>query len=75
MTRRQKRDLKNTIANILTYVTITIMILAGLAIAYLALDLFGFMAWALSGQTPEGGFDTGYYIGRVSYIIISLIIK
>ena len=75
MTRRQKRDLKNTIANILTYVTITIMILAGLAIAYLALDLFGFMAWVISGQTPEGGFNTGFYIGRVSYIIISLIIK
>lgn len=72
---KQKRDLKNTIANILTYVTITIMILAGLAIAYLMLDFLGFMAWVLSGQVPEGGFDTGYYLGKVNYIIISLIIK
>ena len=69
---KQKRDLKNTIANILTYVTITIMILAGLAIAYLALDLFGLMAWAVSGQVPEGGFDTGYYFGRVWYLILGL---
>ena len=75
MTRKQKRDLKNTIANILTYVTITIMILAGLAIAYLALDFLGLVAWVASGQTPEGGFNTGFYFGRVSYIIISLIIK
>ena len=69
MTRRQKRDLKNTIANILTYVTITIMILAGLAIAYLALDLFGFMAWAVSRQTPEG-----FYLGEVTCKVLSNII-
>ena len=71
MNRKQKRNLKNTIANILTYVTITIMILAGLAIAYLALDLFGFMAWAVSGQTPEG-----FYLGEVTYKVLnSIIIK
>lgn len=75
MTRRQKRDLKNMIINILSYIIIVIIFLAGLFVAYLALDFLGLIAWVASGQVPEGGFNTGFYFGRVSYIIISLIIK
>lgn len=75
MTRKQKRELKNIVVNILTYVTITIMILAGLFVAYMALDFLGLVSWFISGQVPEGGFNTGFYFGRVSYIIISLMIK
>jgi hypothetical protein len=75
MTRKQKRDLKNIVVNILSYITYAIMMLVIAGLAYLALDFLGLVAWAVSGQVPEGGFNTGYYIGRVSYIIISLIIK
>ena len=74
MTRRQKRDLKNMIINILSYITITIMLLAGLFVAYLALDFLGLIAWVASGQVPEGGFNTGFYFGRISYIIITSLI-
>lgn len=72
---KQKRDLKNMIVNILSYIIIVIIFLAGLFVAYLALDFLGLIAWVASGQVPEGGFNTGFYFGRVSYIIISLIIK
>ena len=85
MTRKQKRNLKNIVVNILSYITIIVIVLAGLLVAYmaidiagltyLALDFMGLVAWAVSGQVPEGGFNTGFYFGRVSYIIISLIIK
>jgi len=74
MTRRQKRDLKNMIVSILSYIIIVIIFLAGLFVAYLALDFLGLIAWVASGQVPEGGFNTGFYFGRISYIIISLII-
>lgn len=74
MTRKQKRDLKNTIANILTYITYAIIMLAIAGLAYLVIDFMGLVAWAMSGQVPEGGFNTGFYFGRISYIIISLII-
>jgi len=73
MTRKQKRDLKNMIVNILSYITYAIMILAIAGLVYLALDFLGLVAWVISGQTPEGGFSTGFYFGRISYIIISLI--
>ena len=73
MTKQTKRDLKNMIINILSYITIIIMVLASLFVAYIAIDFLGLMAWAMSGQVPEGGFDTGFFFGRISYIIISLI--
>lgn len=74
MTRRQKRDLKNMIINILSYIIIVIIFLAGLFVAYLALDFLGLIAWVASGQVPEGGFNTGFYFGRISYIIITSLI-
>ena len=74
MTRRQKRDLKNMIVNILSYIIIVIIFLAGLFVAYLALDFLGLIAWVASGQVPEGGFNTGFYFGRISYIIITSLI-
>lgn len=74
MTRRQKRDLKNMIVNILSYIIIVIMLLAGLFVAYLALDFLGLIAWVASGQVPEGGFNTGFYFGRISYVIITSLI-
>jgi hypothetical protein len=67
MTKKTKRDLKNMIVNILSYITIIIMVLTSLFVAYIAIDFLGLMAWVISGQTP-----TGFYIGRISYIIISL---
>ncbi len=75
MTRKTKRLIKEKIATVLAYITIGLMIIVIAGLAYLALDLLGLVAWAVSGQVPEGGFDTGYYLGRVSYIIINLIIK
>ena len=74
MTRRQKRDLKNMIVSILSYIIIVIIFLAGLFVAYLALDFLGLIAWVASGQVPEGGFNTGFYFGRISYIIITSLI-
>ena len=71
---KQKRDLKNMIVNILSYIIIVIMLLAGLFVAYLALDFLGLIAWVASGQVPEGGFNTGFYFGRISYIIITSLI-
>ena len=75
MTRKTKRIIKERVATLLAYITYAIMMLAIAGLAYLALDFLGLVAWAISGQVPEGGFDTGFYFGRVSYIIISLIIK
>ncbi len=74
MTRKTKRLIKERVATILAYITYAIMILAIAGLAYLALDFLGLVAWAASGQVPEGGFNTGFYLGRVWYIIISLII-
>jgi hypothetical protein len=73
MTKKTKRLIKERVATVLAYITYAIIMLAIAGLAYLALDLFGFMAWAMSGQVPEGGFNTGFYFGRISYIIISLI--
>jgi vacuolar-type H+-ATPase subunit I/STV1 len=69
MTRRQKRDLKNIVVNILSYITIMIIVLAGLFVAYMAIDIAGFMAWAMSGQVPEG-----FYLGEVTFKVLSNII-
>jgi hypothetical protein len=74
MNRKTKRVIKERVATVLRYITCAIMIIVIAGLAYLALDLFGLVAWAMSGQVPEGGFDTGYYIGRVSYIIITSLI-
>lgn len=70
MTRKQKRDFKNMIINILSYITITIMLLAGLFVAYLALDFLGLVAWVLSEQTP-----TGFYLGKLTAEVLRLIIR
>jgi hypothetical protein len=75
MTKKTKRLIRVRVATALAYITYAIMMLVIAGLAYLALDFLGLVAWAVSGQVPEGGFNTGYYIGRVSYIIISLIIK
>ena len=69
MTRKQKRDLKNIVVNILSYITIIVIVLAGLFVAYMAIDIAGFMAWAMSGQTPEG-----FYLGEVTCKVLSNII-
>ena len=68
MTRKTKRLIKERVATILAYITIGVIILAITGLAYLALDFLGLIAWVLSGQTP-----TGFYLGRVSVEIISLI--
>ena len=70
MTRKQKRDFKNIVVNILSYITIMIIVLAGLFVAYMALDIAGFMAWAMSGQTPEG-----FYLGEVTCKALNSIIN
>ncbi len=41
-------------------------IAGGVLLALLAVDFFGFMAWALSGQTPGDSF----YIGAITTNII-----
>jgi len=74
MTRKTKRLIKERVAIILAYITIGLIILVIAGLAYLALDFLGLIAWVASGQVPEGGFDTGYYFGRVSYIIITSLI-
>lgn len=74
MTRKQKRVIKERVATALAYITYAIMILAIAGLAYLMLDFLGLVAWAASGQVPEGGFNTGFYFGRVSYIIITSLI-
>ncbi len=70
MTRKTKRIIKIRITTILAYITYAIMILAIAGLAYLALDFLGLVAWAASGQVPEGGFNTGYYIGKAWYLIL-----
>ena len=72
MTRKTKRLIKERVATALAYITYAIMIIVIAGLAYLALDLFGLMAWAVSGQVPEGGFNTGFYFGRVWYLILGL---
>ena len=73
MTRKTKRLIRVRFAKVLRCITYAIMIIAVAGLVYLALDFLGLVAWAVSGQTPEGGFNTGFYFGRISYIIISLI--
>lgn len=75
MTRKTKRLIRVKVATVLRYITYAIMMLVIAGLAYLVLDFLGLIAWVASGQVPEGGFDTGFYFGRVSYIMISLIIK
>ena len=70
MTRKTKRIIKERVATVLAYITYAIIMLAIAGLAYLALDFLGLIAWVISGQTPEGGFNTGFYFGRISYIII-----
>ena len=74
MTRKTKRIIRVRVATVLRYITCAIMMLVIAGLAYLALDFLGLMAWVASGQVPEGGFNTGFYIGRVSYIIITSLI-
>lgn len=71
MKTKTKRIIRVRVATVLRY-AIMMLVIAGLA--YLALDFLGLIAWVTSGQVPEGGFDTGFYFGRINYIIISLII-
>ena len=71
---KTKRIIKIRIATVLAYITYVIMIIAVAGLAYLALDFLGLVAWAVSGQVPEGGFNTGFYFGRISYIIITSLI-
>ena len=73
MTKKTKKVIKERVATVLAYITYAIIMLAIAGLAYLALDFLGLVAWVLSGQVPEGGFNTGYYLGKISYIIISLI--
>ena len=70
MNRKTKRIIKEKVATVLAYITYAIIMLAIAGLVYLALDFLGLVAWAISGQTPEGGFNTGFYFGRISYIII-----
>ena len=72
MNRKTKRIIKEKVATVLAYITYAIMMLVIAGLAYLMLDLFGLIAWVVSGQVPEGGFDTGYYVGRVWYLILGL---
>ena len=72
MTRKTKRLIKERVATALAYITYAIMVLAIAGLVYLALDFLGLVAWVLSGQVPEGGFNTGYYFGRVWYLILGL---
>jgi hypothetical protein len=74
MTRKTKRLIKERVATALAYITYAIMMLVIAGLAYLALDFLGLVAWAVSGQVPEGGFNTGFYFGRISYIIITSLI-
>ena len=75
MTRKTKRLIRVRVATALAHITYALMIIVIAGLVYLAIDFMGLVAWAVSGQVSEGGFDTGYYLGRVSYIIINLIIK
>ena len=70
MNRKTKRVIKERVATVLAYITYAIMIIVIAGLVYLMLDFLGLIAWVISGQTPEGGFNTGFYFGRISYIII-----
>ena len=72
MTRKTKRIIKERVATVLAYITYALIMLAIAGLAYLALDFLGLVAWAVSGQVPEGGFNTGFYFGRVWYLILGL---
>ena len=72
MNRKTKRVIKERVATVLAYITYAIMIIVIAGLAYLMLDFLGLIAWVISGQTPEGGFNTGYYVGRVWYLILGL---
>ena len=74
MTRKTKRLIRVRFAKVLRCITYAIMIIAVAGLVYLALDFLGLVAWAVSGQVPEGGFNTGFYFGRISYIIITSLI-
>lgn len=45
-------------------------IVAGVLAVVVAVDLFGFMAWIASGQTPADGF----YIGRITAEVLRAIL-
>ncbi|MCR4307816.1 MAG: hypothetical protein NUV80_04585 [Candidatus Berkelbacteria bacterium] len=44
--------------------------IAGALAVVVAVDLFGFMAWIASGQTPADGF----YIGRITAEVLRAIL-
>ena len=69
MTRKTKRIIKIRVATVLAYITYAIIMLAIAGLAYLALDFIGLIAWAMSGQTPEG-----FYLGEVTCKVLSNII-
>ena len=70
MTKKTKRIIKIRITTILAYITYAIMMLAVAGLVYLALDFLGLVGWAVSGQVPEGGFNTGFYLGKAWYLIL-----
>jgi hypothetical protein len=70
MTRRQKRRIRNIFVDILTYMTIVLIFLAGAFIAYLVIDVTGFMTWIISGQVEPEGF----YFGKLTAEVLRLII-
>ena len=74
MTKKTKRLIKKHLENALICVAGLIVVLLIIAIIALSLDFLSLVAWALSGQVSEGGFNTGYYLGKVSYIIITSLI-
>ena len=74
MTKKTKRLIRVRVATVLRYITYAIMVLVIAGLVYLAIDFLGLVAWAVSGQVSEGGFNTGYYLGKVSYIIITSLI-
>jgi ABC-type uncharacterized transport system permease subunit len=69
MTRKTKRIIKIRVATVLAYITYAIIMLAIAGLVYLALDFLGLMAWAMSGQTPEG-----FYLGEVTCKVLNNII-
>jgi len=72
MTRKTKRIIKERVATVLAYITYAIMIIVIAGLTYLMLDFLGLMAWVVSGQVPEGGFNTGFFFGRVWCLILGL---
>jgi len=45
-------------------------ITSGVAIAILAIDLLGFLAWVLSGQVPVDGF----YVGAITTNMLKMLL-